>query len=299
MKAPVKGFDFLKIPLISLMVFIAIGLIVWWFRHIMYFYLFTGIGFLDFSSRILIYYFPKSRQIFRLSLQFTLGSFLLIWLGLIIGVNFQFPEIFFDAYSGIITGALIQLTVARLILPFFLGNGFCSRACWTGFFFEMTNTKSCNKEKIKPRSNLIAWTYLITLIVISFFVAFNWNPAMNIETRKWWIIGENLFITSIGFILSFFIGSRAYCRMLCPFLTISGLISPFSLFKITPVNTNNCSNCQLCNKNCPMLINVSTYVQNNKRINDPTCILCERCISSCKENVLKLTTKDQLSKNGK
>ncbi|OFX27314.1 MAG: hypothetical protein A2033_10880 [Bacteroidetes bacterium GWA2_31_9] len=291
MALPKKNMLDLKIPLISLGVFIGIGLIVWWFRHIMYFYLFTGIGFLDFGTRVLVHYYPKIRQFLRLCLQLLLGSFLLFWLGLVIGVNFQFPEIFFDAYEGVVTGALIQLVVARLILPFFLGNAFCSRACWTGFFFEMTNTKKQDKSKNVPRSKIIAWTYLISLVCISLFVAFLWNPAADIETRKWWIIGENLFIISVGFILTFFVGSRAYCRILCPFITISGLISPLSLFKITPINTDNCTNCKKCDDNCPMLIDVNTYVINKKRINDNTCILCERCISSCKHNVLKLSAK--------
>lgn len=262
----------------------------------MYFYLFSGIGFLDFGTRVLVLYAPKFRQIIRLCLQFTIGSFLLIWLGLVIGVNFQFPEIFFDAYSGVVTGALIQLFVARLIMPFFLGNAFCSRACWTGFFFEMTNTKKIDKRKIKPRSGIIAWGYLTLLICISIFVAFLWDPGNNVDVRKWAIIAENLFITSVGFTLTFFVGSRAYCRMLCPFITISGLISPLSLFKITPVNTQSCTRCKLCDKDCPMLIGVNSYVNTNKRINDPTCILCERCISACPHNVLKLTTKNQLQK---
>ncbi|MEI6765873.1 MAG: 4Fe-4S binding protein [Bacteroidota bacterium] len=285
-----------KIPLVSFGVFLIIGLVVWAFRNVMYFYLFTGIGFLDFGTRALVLYFPKFRQLIRWCLQFTIGSFLLVWLGLVIGVNFQFPQIFFDAYAGVVTGALIQLVVARLILPFFLGNGFCSRACWTGFFFEMTNTKKIDKRKIKPRSKLLAWSYLTTLIVLSVFVAFFWDPGNNVEVRKWAIIVENLFITTLGFILTFFIGSRAYCRMLCPFLTISGIISPLSLFKITPVSGNQCTHCKLCNVSCPMLIDVNAYVSNTKRINDRTCIVCERCISACKHSVLRLTTKDQLSK---
>ena len=284
-----------KISLITFTIFILIGLIAWGFRNIMYLYLFVGIGFLDSATRILIQYFPKARQFFRLSLQFTIGFFLLIWFGLFVGVNFQFPEIFFDTYAGIITGAAIQLIVARLILPFFLGNGFCSRACWTGFFFEMTNPIVRDKGKIRHRSNYLAWGYLISLACLSIFVAFIWNPATNFEIRKWWIICENLFIVSTGFILTFFIGSRAYCRMLCPFMTISGLLSPYSLFKITPINTSKCTSCMLCDKKCPMLIKVETYVNNNKRINDPNCILCERCISECKEGVLKLTTKNELA----
>jgi len=290
-----KDLSILKIPLISFGIFIVIGLIVWALRDIRYFYLFSGIGFMDSNTRILILYFPKLRQILRLSVQCIVGFFLLFWLGIAKGVNFQFSEIFFDAYSGVVTGALIQLIVARLILPFFLGNAFCSRACWTGFFFEMTNTKKTDKKKIKPRSNLLAWSYLIGLIALSFFVAYLWDPGNNEAYRKGWIIGENIIITALGFGLSFLVGSRAYCRLLCPFITISGLIAPLSMFKITPIQSNKCTNCNLCNKNCPMLIDVHQYVIDKKRVNDSTCIVCERCISACKVNVLKLTTKDQLS----
>jgi len=292
-----REFTVYKIPLISLGIFILFGLLVWSFRNILYFYLFSGIGFIDFGTRIVILYKPKYRQFFRLLVQCVVGSFLLCWLGLVFSVNFQFPEIFFDAYAGVITGALIQVIIARLILPFFLGNSFCSRACWSGFFFEMTNTKKIEKSRIKPRSNLLAWSYLLALVCLSLFVAYLWNPGDNESIRKGWIIGENIFIVSVGFILTFFIGSRAYCRTLCPFLTISGLLSPFSLFKITPTNTQSCSNCKVCNRECPMLIDVHTYVLDSKRINDPTCILCERCVSACNKNVLKLTTKDQLDKN--
>ena len=178
-------------------------------------------------------------------------------------------------------------------------HAFCSRACWSGFFFELSNTKKIDKKKIKPRSNILAWSYMLVLIGVALYVAFLWDPANSISMRKAWIIGENIFIVLVGFILTFFIGSRAYCRMLCPFITISGLIAPYSLFKITPINPAHCTNCKLCDKECPMLIPVNSYVIDKKRVNDSTCIVCERCISVCKENVLKLTTKDQLAKNEK
>ncbi len=104
------------------------------------------------------------------------SGILFIWISLIIGVNFQFPQIFYDIPAGVVTGALIQLLVARIILPFFLGNAFCSRVCWTGFFFEMTN-KKWKKAKPVKLSELLAWGYLISLIGMAFFVAFFWNPA--------------------------------------------------------------------------------------------------------------------------
>ncbi len=280
-----------KIPIFSFLLFMLIGFIIWIFRDIRYFYLFTGIGMSELISRIAIIHFPKSRQVLRLFTQFLIGGFLFCWLSLFIGVNFQFPQIFFDASAGIITGTLIQMLIARVILPFFLGNAFCSRACWTGFFFEMTNSKKRISKQPRKRSEFLAWGYLIILIILPLTVSLFHNPAENEEARRFWIIGENLFIISIGFILTFFTGSRSYCRLLCPFITISGLISRFSLFKITPVKYNDCTQCNLCNDACPMLIDVKEYVKNKQKISNKLCIVCERCVSACPNDVLKLTNK--------
>jgi|GEM_PF-1118235 polyferredoxin len=283
-------FEKYKIPIIAFLIFVVIGIVMWVIRDIRYFYLFFTIGFSELSSRIIVIHYPKTKQFFRLLVQGSLSILFIVWLSLFIGVNFQFPEIFFDASAGIVTGALIQIIVARLILPFFLGNAFCSRACWTGFFFELTNSKKHLRKPPKKRSELLAWSYLILLIIVPLGVAFYFNnPATDEALRKKWIIGENLFIITVGFVLNFITGSRSYCRLLCPFITISGLFSRFSLFKITPVDANNCTSCNACTEACPMLIDVRQYVADKEKVDNKVCIVCERCVSACPDDILRLT----------
>ena len=286
-------FETYKVPVIAFAIFVIIGIIVWVIRDIRYFYLFFSIGFLELSTRIIVIHKPKTKQFFRLMLQAGLSVMFLFWLSLFIGINFQFPEIFFDASAGIVTGALIQMLVARVVLPFFLGNAFCSRACWTGFFFEMTNSKKLLSKGKKPmeRKEWLAWGYLLLLIIVPLVIALFYNPAENKELRRMWIIGENLFIVSIGFILTFFTGSRSYCRLLCPFITVSGIFSRFSLFKITPLESDNCTSCNACTNICPMLIDVRKQVHKKEKVSDKLCIVCERCVSSCPEDILQLTNK--------
>lgn len=286
-------FERYKVPIITFFVFVVIGIVVCVIRDIRYFYLFFSIGFLEFTTRIIVFHYPKTKQFFRLFVQGGLSVMFLFWLSLFIGINFQFPQIFFDASAGIVTGALIQMIVAHIVLPFFLGNAFCSRACWTGFFFEMTNSKKRISKKPMQRSEFLAWSYLILLIVVPLGISFfyNYNPAKNDELRRMWIIGENLFIVTVGFVLTFFTGSRSYCRLLCPFITISGLFSRFSLFKITPIKSESCTSCNACTNICPMLIDVRDKVAKQEKISDKLCIVCERCVSSCPEDVLKLTNK--------
>ena len=279
------------VPIAALIIFMLIGLIVWAYRDIRYFYLFAGMGFAEFSSRVIVIHYPKTKQFFRLLVQFLIGGFLIFWLSIFIGVNFQFPEIFFDISAGIVTGALIQMLVARIIMPFIFGNAFCSRACWTGFFFEVTNSKKNTSKPPKKRSEWLAWAYLLTLIVVPLSISIFHNPAENEDYRRTWIIGENLFIVSIGFILTFFTGSRSYCRLLCPFITISGIFSKYALFKITPTDSDSCTSCNSCTTACPMLIDVKEKVAIKEKISDKLCIVCERCVSSCPEDVLKYTYK--------
>jgi polyferredoxin len=253
-----------SIPLAALVIFTLVGLIVMWYRDIRYFYLFAGMGLMEFSSRVIVIHYPKTKQFFRLSVQFIIGGFLLFWLSIFIGVNFQFPEVFFDLSSGVVTGALIQTLVARVALPFIFGNAFCSRACWTGFFFEMTNSKKNISKPPKQRIEWLAWSYLVALIVVPFAIAGFHNPAEDEGLRRMWIVGENLFIVSVGFALTFISGSRSYCRMLCPFITISGLFSKYALFKITPVEGDSCTSCNKCTTACPMLIDVKELVAEKK-----------------------------------
>lgn len=273
--------------------FTLIGIIVWQIRDIRYLFLFNGIGTSELITRVIVTLHPEKRQLMRRIIQIFVGSLLLFMLGLGFGVDFQFEHIFFDLQAGVVTGALIHAIIARLVIPFVFGNACCSRACWDGMFFEAMNRKDLCKKPVK-RKNWLAWGYIILLIAMTVFVTrYFTNPSgdENELLRKKWIICQNVFIVGIGFILNILCGSRAYCRLLCPYMTISSLLYRFSLLKITPVNSEKCTQCGACNKACPMLIDVKESVKKVEKVQNPQCILCERCVSACKNGVLKVSHK--------
>jgi ferredoxin-type protein NapH len=277
------------LPILIVLIFSLLGLGVFTYKlKIQYFFLFFGMGIMVALGECIIILFPKRKQVLRRIIQGLVGGGLILGISINFRVNFQFSEVIFDVLGLVITGALIQFIIARFIMPFIFGNAFCSRVCWDGALFELTQNVFPASKSVKYRSWYSSFGYLFFITILAVVVASYQNPALSEERRIYWILGENIFLLALGFILSSIWGRRAYCRMFCPFLTISGLFSRYSLFKIKPVNPENCIECGKCDKVCPMLINVSWFVKNKKRINNRTCILCEQCVSSCNNGVIKV-----------
>lgn len=282
-------------PIWVFSIFTVIGIIVGSLRGVQYLALFSGIGLTEFIARVIVIWRPQYLQAVRRTIQIILAVLLFGGLSLVFGVNFQFEQIFFDIQAGIVTGALIQFVIARLIIPFLCGNAFCSRVCWDGAIFEAFNPQ---KPITVKRKEWLAWLYIVILIGMTILVSWQFtNPAdpnfdnANILLRKNWIIGQNIFIISVGLIMSYVGGSRFYCRMLCPFMTISSLFYKISYQKITPIESDECIKCGKCNQSCPMGSDIMRNVAEKQKVDNKLCILCERCVSACPKNVLTISSK--------
>ncbi len=255
--------------------------------NLWYLLLFGGMGLFAGFTEFAIAMQPDKAQIIRRFVLFSLGT-MLATLATIIAINFQFSEVCFNIYTGVITGALIQFTVARLIVPLLFGNIFCSRACWDSVIFELTD----GKQKISNNdSKLPAWIFIGVIITTTYIISQSFVPKAGTPIMRYIFIAENLFIILIGIIFSKFFGRRFYCRKLCPFIAVSGLFAKFAIFKITPTQVDKCTSCQKCNNICPMGIDVMDYVKKNQRINHPNCIMCEKCVGICPQNCLLMDYK--------
>ena len=124
--------------------------------NLWYLLLFGGMGLFAGFTEFAIGMQPKKAQIIRRFVLFSLGT-MLATLATVIAINFQFSEVCFNIYTGIVTGALIQFAVARVVIPLLFGNIFCSRACWDSAIFEITD----GRQKISQNdSKLPAWIFI-------------------------------------------------------------------------------------------------------------------------------------------
>jgi polyferredoxin len=81
----------------------------------------------------------------------------------------------------------------------------------------------------------------------------------------------SLLILGLVLIGSLFV-ERPWCKYLCP---LGALLGIFNLFRIVKLkrNENTCINCKVCDRVCPMNIDIST----SKTITDHQCISCLLC----------------------
>jgi polyferredoxin len=69
-----------------------------------------------------------------------------------------------------------------------------------------------------------------------------------------------------------------WCRYLCPYGALLGLLSMLSPFRITRCQ-EKCIDCGACSRSCPSLIDV----QHKRKVNSPECTGCLTCVSKCPE----------------
>jgi polyferredoxin len=70
-----------------------------------------------------------------------------------------------------------------------------------------------------------------------------------------------------------------FCRYLCPYGALLGLVAMLSPVRVTR-NTERCVSCGVCSQVCPTYIDV----MHRKSVVSPECIGCWRCVSHCRIN---------------
>ncbi len=87
------------------------------------------------------------------------------------------------------------------------------------------------------------------------------------------------FIVLYLFLILMVLSSRPFCRIMCPLGSIYGLTAKFSLLNFK-FDKETCIDCGLCDKACPVSLDV------RKDIGGMECIACGDCIEACPKDSL-------------
>ena len=213
--------------------------------------------------------------------QFLVGTYMLVYLGLLCNENMQIEGFWYYLFTGVFEAATIHYAVAKIFGPLFFGRGWCGYACWTAMVLDLLPYKTPQQPRKKW-----GWIRYITFAASFIFVsALFLAQAKNMERIMFWsfLIGNGLYYI-VGIVLAFTLkDNRAFCKYICPITVFLKPMSYFSLMRIK-CDKSKCVSCGKCKTVCPM--NVDMTDNTRKRKNGTECILCFECTKACPKDAL-------------
>lgn len=244
------------------------------------FYLFN-FSYIGISISLGIFLFIRKYRHARRVAQLLVGTYMLVYLGLICGENMQLEGFWYYLFTGVFEAATIHYAVAKIFGPLLFGRGWCGYACWTAMVLDFLPWKTPG-----TRGKKLGWIrYAVFAVSLVFVAALFLAHVGNIEKIMFWafIIGNALYYAA-GIALAFaFKDNRAFCKYACPITVFLKPMSYFSLLRVK-CDTEKCVSCGKCKRVCPMEVDVTD--NSRARKNGTECILCFECVKSCPKNAL-------------
>ena len=267
------------LPVLMLVIFETIAVTLWLTKdNLFYLFNFSYIG-IAISAGMFLFVrkYPYARRI----VQLLVGSYMLIYLGIICNENMQIEGFWYYLFTGVFEAATIHYAVAKIFGPLIFGRGWCGFACWTAMVLDLLPYKTPKEQRKR-----FGWIRYITFAgSLAFTTALFLSHVGNIEKIMFWafIIG-NLLYYGIGIALAFlFKDNRAFCKYICPITVFLKPMSYFSLFRIK-CDKSKCISCGKCERVCPMDVKITD--NSRKRENGTECILCMECKRACPKDAL-------------
>jgi len=154
--------------------------------------------------------------------------------------------------SYVVPLSVIAFFALPLVWTLFAGRTFCAAVCPLGAIQELVLWHPVKTPAwLNHILGLIPWLYLYVAVLFAAtgagFLICRWDPFVG-----FFRLGAPLHMALAGglfLVLGLFVG-RPYCRWLCPYGALLGVMSRFSRrhVKITPAK---CVQCRLCEEACP------------------------------------------------
>lgn len=204
------------------------------------------------------------------------------------------------AAEGIIAGSFLAFAVL-FFTSLFAGRAFCGWICPAGATQEL-----CMKIRNKPFGNgrknwikYVIWVPWVTVIVLMFVQAGGividplYQTYFGLSITGFESVIMFVGIAGIIALIALVGGRRASCHTICwmaPFMIIGRKIRNSVNWKAIQLTSNKdeCVNCNVCTKKCPMSLNVNEMVQKSNMENSE-CILCGSCVDNCPKKAIKFS----------
>lgn len=279
MKKALGGIKKFIIPAVMWLIFETVAVTLWLTKqNIFYLFNFSYIGT---SIAIGLLLFQLQYRHARRVAQFLVGTYMLVYLGLLSHENMQIEGFWYYLFTGVFEAATIHYAVAKIFGPLVFGRGWCGYACWTAMVLDLLPYKIPRQPRKKW-----GWIRYLTFALSFVFVSALFLARVNHMERImfWAFLVGNVLYYIVGIVLAFALqDNRAFCKYICPVTVFLKPMSYFSLLRIQ-CDESKCVSCGQCKRVCPM--NVDMLDPSRKRENGTECILCFACVKACPKKAL-------------
>ncbi|MFC2662893.1 MAG: 4Fe-4S binding protein [Eubacterium sp.] len=223
----------------------------------------------------------------RRLVQFLVGSYMLVFLGLMGHENMQIEGFWYYLFTGSFEAATIHYAIAKIFGPLIFGRGWCGYCCWTAMILDLLPFRQPNKDGKHQRKKIgfIRYiTFAAALLLVSLLFVLGVSDAEKQRIMFLAFIIGNLAYYAAGIALAYaFKDNRAFCKYICPVTVFLKPMAYFSALRIK-VDTDKCINCKACLRACPM--DVDMLDPRRSRKNGTECILCDECARACPKDAI-------------
>jgi ferredoxin len=201
---------------------------------------------------------------------------------------FQIEGLFFDLLTGVLMAAVIHYLLAKLIGPLLFGRVWCGWACWTAMLLDQLPYKRSHGRLPGGWLRYVHFGLSLTLVATLWY-GFAYRPGTGGTTALTWFLAGNALYYLVEVALALALkDNRAFCKYVCPITVPLKLSARFALLKVK-ADPRRCCEQRVCEKVCPMDIQIAEYVKRGERVLSTECILCQACISVCPSQALQLS----------
>lgn len=199
---------------------------------------------------------------------------------------------------NVIHPAAVVIFLTVIVVSLLLRRSFCSWVCpvatvsellWKiGFKASRRNWRMPLWLDIILRSfKYLLLVFFMYSIVISMstdsltnFIQSDYHKLADVRLMRFFLqISLTALSTVLVLVLMSFFLRNPFCRFICPYGALLGLVATLSPVRVTR-NSERCVSCGACSQVCPTYIDV----MNKSSVASPECIGCWRCISHCRFN---------------
>jgi len=219
----------------------------------------------------------------------------------------EFSEAMITLEIGVVTAGFLFMGLALLSAAVF-GRFFCAWAC---HILALEDLCAWALKKLGLRPNAVRSRLLLLVPPAAFFYMFLW-PQVSLllrgePTPAWRLAGEGepwasfvtddywhmmptlgvaiLSVIGCGFLVVYVLGSRSFCRYVCPYgaaLAVADRLSPGRIVRV-----GSCDGCGACTAACSSGVNVHAELDAYGTVVDSGCLKSLDCISACPNGAIR------------